>query len=260
MLQNVRALSRSLLFALLSVSFLVPVLHADELYRCTRVIDGDTIELETIGKVRLIGVDTPERKEAAAFTRELVEGKNVRLEYDQRRRDTYNRTLAYVFLEDSTFVNASIISLGHGSAYTKYPFRYLDEFRRREREARKRHLGLWAPVPVETQQITAPAGENGDGAVTVYITRTGTKYHQAGCRYLARSAIPIALSEAALSYSPCSVCDPPTLSSPPPQPSRQSFQQNQPASPGRCQATTKKGTQCKRNAKPGSAYCWQHGG
>ncbi len=28
----------------------------------------------------------------------------------------------------------------------------------------------------------------------------------------------------------------------------------------RCQATTKKGTQCKRNAKPGSGYCWQHGG
>ncbi|SRR6266542_2755019 len=28
----------------------------------------------------------------------------------------------------------------------------------------------------------------------------------------------------------------------------------------RCQATTKKGTQCKRNAKPGSNYCWQHGG
>lgn len=27
----------------------------------------------------------------------------------------------------------------------------------------------------------------------------------------------------------------------------------------RCQATTKKGTQCRRNAKPGSSYCWQHG-
>lgn len=29
---------------------------------------------------------------------------------------------------------------------------------------------------------------------------------------------------------------------------------------GRCQAKTKKGTQCSRNAKPGSIYCWQHGG
>jgi hypothetical protein len=29
---------------------------------------------------------------------------------------------------------------------------------------------------------------------------------------------------------------------------------------GRCQATTKKGTQCSRNAKAGSNFCWQHGG
>ncbi|OGU41146.1 MAG: hypothetical protein A2315_04855 [Ignavibacteria bacterium RIFOXYB2_FULL_35_12] len=29
-------------------------------------------------------------------------------------------------------------------------------------------------------------------------------------------------------------------------------------SSGRCQAITQKGTQCKRNAKPGSKYCWQH--
>ena len=29
---------------------------------------------------------------------------------------------------------------------------------------------------------------------------------------------------------------------------------------GRCQAITKKGTQCKRNASEGSIYCWQHGG
>ena len=27
-----------------------------------------------------------------------------------------------------------------------------------------------------------------------------------------------------------------------------------------CAATTKKGTQCKRQASPGSSYCWQHGG
>jgi len=61
--------------------------------RCTRVIDGDTIELGNREKVRLIGVDTPETKhpnkpveyfgkEASAFTKKMVEGKPVRLEYD----------------------------------------------------------------------------------------------------------------------------------------------------------------------------------
>jgi hypothetical protein len=43
-------------------------------------------------------------------------------------------------------------------------------------------------------------------------------------------------------------------------PSTPSAQSYQPVSSGRCQATTQKGTQCKRNAKAGSNYCWQHGG
>lgn len=48
-------------------------------------------------------------------------------------------------------------------------------------------------------------------AQTVYITRTGSKYHTEGCRYLSRSCIAISLSEAkSEGYEPCSVCDPPT--------------------------------------------------
>ena len=43
-------------------------------------------------------------------------------------------------------------------------------------------------------------------------------------------------------------------------PSTPSAQSTQPVSSGRCQATTQKGTQCKRNARAGSKYCWQHGG
>lgn len=44
---------------------------------------------------------------------------------------------------------------------------------------------------------------------TVYITRTGAKYHSAGCRYLSRSMIPISLDDARRGYDPCSVCRPP---------------------------------------------------
>jgi hypothetical protein len=54
--------------------------------------------------------------------------------------------------------------------------------------------------------IATPAAS---GDVTVYVTRTGEKYHRAGCRYLARSSIPMPLKEAASRYSPCSVCKPP---------------------------------------------------
>ena len=45
---------------------------------------------------------------------------------------------------------------------------------------------------------------------TVYITKTGKKYHRAGCRYLASSKIPRTLKDAqANGYTPCSVCKPP---------------------------------------------------
>lgn len=47
-------------------------------------------------------------------------------------------------------------------------------------------------------------------AQTVYITKTGSKYHRSGCRYLSRSQIPISLESAMRSYGPCSVCKPPT--------------------------------------------------
>ena len=51
----------------------------------------------------------------------------------------------------------------------------------------------------------------GSGSVTVYVTATGSKYHRDGCRYLAKSKIPMTLAEAkAANYEPCSVCDPPT--------------------------------------------------
>lgn len=43
----------------------------------------------------------------------------------------------------------------------------------------------------------------------VYVTKTGDKYHQDGCRYLRKSKIPKKLSEVKRSYSPCSVCKPP---------------------------------------------------
>ena len=132
----------------------LPITGATPLPTCTRVVDGDTIVVEGIGKVRLIGVDTPETvhprkpveyfgKEASNFTKRMVGEKKVRLEYDWQRKDKYNRTLAYVYLEDGTFLNAEIIKQGYGQAYTKYPFKYLDQFRKYEKEARENKRGLW---------------------------------------------------------------------------------------------------------------------
>jgi len=122
-----------------------------------RVVDGDTLVLEGGERVRLIGVDTPETvhpqkpverfgKQASAFTRRLLEGRRVRLEFDQQR-DRYGRTVAYVYLADGRLVNEEIIRQGYGHAFTKYPFArdMMARFRAAEREAREAGRGLWAP-------------------------------------------------------------------------------------------------------------------
>ncbi len=70
-------------------------------------------------------------------------------------------------------------------------------------------------VPAARQLATLtvhaePAAQKQDPhTITVYVTRTGAKYHRAECRYLSRSKIAVALAEAANYYVPCSVCRPP---------------------------------------------------
>ena len=191
-----------------------------------RVVDGDTIMVEGIGSVRLIGVDTPETvhpnrpveffgKEASAFTKRMLEGKQVRLEYDQERQDRYGRTLAYVYLTDGTFANAEIIRRGYGHAYTRFPFRHLEKFRQLEREARTSRRGLWGTA------VGGSAGSSGSNSrstagssldepaglpKTVYVTKTGAKYHLDGCRFLSKSRIPMPRDEAVQRYELCGVC------------------------------------------------------
>jgi len=180
---------------------------------CIRVNDGDTIVLDGNEKVKLIGVETPETKdprkpiqyfgkEASEFTRSLFEGQKVRLEFDQNKIDKYGRTLAYVYLEDGTFLNAEIIKQGYCHAYTIFPFKYLEEFRQYEKEARENERGLWAPREEKDQEVNEDT--------LVYITKTGKKYHTGDCRYLSKSKIPISLKEAyAKGYTLCSRCNPP---------------------------------------------------
>ena len=152
----IRSKTFAAIFILFSLLF-SNLVAGHDFYLCTRVVDGDTIIVDMNGKeerVRLIGVDTPETvhpnkpveyfgKEASEFTKNMVEGKRVRLEYDWQRRDKYGRLLAYVYLQDGTFLNAEIIKQGYGFAYTRFPFKYLEEFRQYEREARENGRGLW---------------------------------------------------------------------------------------------------------------------
>lgn len=140
----------------------------DEYILVSRVVDGDTLKLADGERVRLIGVDTPEvhysnkllkdarksrkdikeiqamGKKASDFTKSLCSGKKVRLEFDVQKRDRYGRLLAYVYLEDGTFVNARIVEEGYGQVMTIPPnMKYADRFLELQRKARDRGKGLW---------------------------------------------------------------------------------------------------------------------
>lgn len=270
--------------------------------RVDRVVDGDTIVLSEIGAVRLIGVDAaeltddrPEMKTlgriSAAYLSGLILGKNVRLEHDTPLTDRFDRRLAYVFLSDGLFVNEEIIRRGYANVYTEYPFKHLDRFRRAAEEARSAKAGLWASpeavlFSVPAAPATAPAkplpaagavgavaateagatGADAKDEITVYTTRTGTKYHRETCRTLSASKIPMPLKEAAARFEPCSVCNPPKFSPAEPVAAQPSPTTAKPApvrsstpTTKQCAATTQKGTRCSRTASAGSSYCWQHG-
>ena len=135
----------------------------------TYIYDGDTVKLSNGERVRFLGIDTPESSEnkklfrdaarsgqdvgdilrmghiAAEYTRSLLRGRRVRLEFDIEKRDKYGRLLAYIYrVDDGLFINEDIIRQGYAYPMTIPPnVRHADEFRRLFREARKAGRGLW---------------------------------------------------------------------------------------------------------------------
>ena len=124
------------------------------------VIDGDTFWMKDQGgqteKIRFIGIDAPEcrksahkdiqrfGKESKDFLVGFLKGKKVALEYDVERYDRYGRTLAYVYLEDGTFLNEYLIKNGYAKVVTFPPnVKYHRQFVIAERYARQHQLGMW---------------------------------------------------------------------------------------------------------------------
>lgn len=120
-----------------------------------RVVDGDTIKLETGETVRYIGIDTPETvdtkrtvmcygKEASEINRQLVEGKTVELEKDVSETDRYGRLLRYVWL-DGVLINEYLVREGYAVS-SSYPpdIKNQSIFLQAEELARNEKKGLWS--------------------------------------------------------------------------------------------------------------------
>lgn len=133
-----------------------------EIARVTRVIDGDTIEINIRGetkKLRYIGVNTPETvdprrpdecfgEEASKENKRLVEGKDIILEKDISETDQFNRLLRYIYLPLSDgsllFINDYLVRQGFANASTFPPdVKYYQQFLEAQQEARDNNRGLW---------------------------------------------------------------------------------------------------------------------
>jgi micrococcal nuclease len=117
----------------------------------SHVVDGDTFYCRDRRKVRLIGIDSPERQQEPfgasalrALHRLLPPGTQVRMQLDLAPNDRYGRLLAYVWV-GSTFVNEAMVREGWAVLYTVPPnVKYADRLMLAQKEARALGTGLWA--------------------------------------------------------------------------------------------------------------------
>lgn len=139
-----------------------PVLQGE----VTWIYDGDTLRVDGFGKVRLIGIDSPEKKtssrdnfyrrwqippaqlrktarQALDFCIVEAKGKTVILTVDRVPRDRHGRLLAYVHLPDGRLLNRLLLEHGLATVYRRFDFDLKEDFLQTEHLARERQVGLW---------------------------------------------------------------------------------------------------------------------
>jgi endonuclease YncB( thermonuclease family) len=124
------------------------------------VIDGDTFDTVGGDRVRLLGIDTPERgecyyQEATDYARTLIDGREVRLEIDERNVDRYERLLRHVFVvaddtsddsvnETEIHLNLRLVEEGLAEVLAIPPDkRYREELAAAEAAAKAASIGRW---------------------------------------------------------------------------------------------------------------------
>lgn len=169
-------------------------MNETQLVLVTRVIDGDTIEIEDGTRVRLLGIDTPELgqcagSQASSATSDLVLNKQVRLETDIQLKDKYGRTLAHVFVS-GTHVNEELVKAGLATILTIPPnVKYIDKLLKAQQEAREAKLGIWGEELCPTPPAAATQTP-GECTIKGNISSSGEKiYHIPSQRYYEKTKI-----------------------------------------------------------------------
>lgn len=124
--------------------------------RLKRVIDGDTLELESGEKIRLIGINTPEVANrfsdaqpggvaAKNWLKTQLRSPELMVEYDQQQYDKYDRRLAHCFLENGDYLNAGLLKAGHAMLTLTPPnLRYAGSLIAAQTVAEDQGVGIWS--------------------------------------------------------------------------------------------------------------------
>jgi len=115
----------------------------------THIVDGDTFDISSGERIRMIGIDTPERgkyfyKEASVRLGELIEGREVILKKDVSETDRYGRLLRHVYIDD-VWINKQMIEEGFARFVTFPPdVAHVQVFEQAQQKARDAKKGMWA--------------------------------------------------------------------------------------------------------------------
>ncbi|MCD6560754.1 MAG: thermonuclease family protein [Deltaproteobacteria bacterium] len=144
------------IFLIIAASLFLSLSSGVTYYNVKYVYDGDTILLNKGGRVRYLGIDTPEidheggknefmASAARKFNSKLVKGARVSLEFDKEKKDHYGRLLAYTFLENGDMVNALLVRNGFAHVmFNRLNLKYKELLLKCQQRAIEERLGIWS--------------------------------------------------------------------------------------------------------------------
>jgi endonuclease YncB( thermonuclease family) len=211
----IKNISKALLIAG-SIVILICALPGMQKAKVTKIINGTTIEVDINGKVekvKLAGIGMINKtegkqtiyyeNESKLFIQRHLSGKKIILARDSKLpdRDKNGNLLRYIYFGQNKFFNQFIIKQGYAITNSGEGFDFAAKFKETEKTAKDSKAGIWGIIFLK---------QTASGDVTVYVSKSGIKYHNKSCRSVKKGATAIKLKEArAKGYLPCRVCKPP---------------------------------------------------